>query len=68
MVHGEVYLAHFPFGAGAGMKLWPVLLLTGPIGMVPEILVAYISSAVPHNSCHRMSCSIRGPQTMPQPT
>lgn len=29
------------------MKLRPVLLLTGPIGPVPEVLVAYISSVVP---------------------
>jgi mRNA-degrading endonuclease toxin of MazEF toxin-antitoxin module len=29
------------------MKLRPVLLLTGPLGNVPEILVAYISSVVP---------------------
>ncbi|HTS25312.1 MAG TPA: type II toxin-antitoxin system PemK/MazF family toxin [Bryobacteraceae bacterium] len=29
------------------MKLRPVLLLTGPLGSVPEILVAYISSVTP---------------------
>jgi hypothetical protein len=29
------------------MKLRPVLLLTGPLGIVPEILVAYISSVMP---------------------
>jgi mRNA interferase MazF len=29
------------------MKLRPVLLLTAPVGPVPEILVAYISSVVP---------------------
>lgn len=29
------------------MKLRPVLLLTGPVGHVPEVLVAYISSVVP---------------------
>ncbi len=29
------------------MKLRPVLLLTGPIGDVPEVLVAYISSVIP---------------------
>ena len=29
------------------MKLRPVLLLTGTIGSVPEVLVAYISSVVP---------------------
>lgn len=29
------------------MKLRPVLLLTGPVGIVPEVLVAYISSVVP---------------------
>ena len=43
----EIYLAQFPFGDAPGMKLRPVLLLTGPIGSVPEILVAYISSVVP---------------------
>ena len=29
------------------MKLRPVLLLTGPVGSVPEVLVAYISSVIP---------------------
>lgn len=47
MAPGEIHLAHFPFGAGGGMKLRPVLLLTGPIGTVPEVLVAYISSVQP---------------------
>ncbi|MGD9633049.1 MAG: type II toxin-antitoxin system PemK/MazF family toxin [Pirellulales bacterium] len=42
-----IYLASFPFGDKAGMKLRPVLALTGPIGSVPEVLVAYISSVVP---------------------
>jgi mRNA interferase MazF len=44
---GEIYLAQFPFGDAPVMKLRPVLLLTGPVGPVPEILVAYISSVVP---------------------
>ena len=35
----EIYLASFPFGDTAGMKLRPVLLLTGPVGSVPEVLV-----------------------------
>lgn len=29
------------------MKLRPVLLLANPVGSVPEVLVAYISSVVP---------------------
>jgi|SRR2546425_13077426 len=44
---GEIYLAKFPFGDAPGMKLRPVLALTGPLGPVPEILVAYISSVIP---------------------
>src|SRR2546426_757760 len=44
---GEIYLAQFPFGDMPGMKLRPVMLLTGLIGAVPEVLVAYISSIVP---------------------
>jgi mRNA interferase MazF len=44
---GEIYLAKFPFGDLPGMKLRPVLLLTAPLGTVPEVLVAYISSVVP---------------------
>ena len=43
----EIYLASFPFGGSAGRKLRPVLLLTGPVGSVPEVLVAYISSVMP---------------------
>ena len=49
MQPGEIFLANFPLGGGPGMKLRPVLLLTGPIGDVPEVLVAYISSVVPSN-------------------
>jgi mRNA-degrading endonuclease toxin of MazEF toxin-antitoxin module len=44
---GDIYLAKFPFGGSPGMKLRPVLLLTGPIGAVPEVLVAYVSSVRP---------------------
>ncbi len=47
MTAGEIHLANFPFGDGGGGKLRPVLLLTGPVGSVPEFLVAYISSVVP---------------------
>jgi PemK-like, MazF-like toxin of type II toxin-antitoxin system len=47
MAPGEIYLAKFPFGDAPGMKLRPVLLLTGPIGAIPEVLVAYISSVIP---------------------
>ena len=47
MQPGEIYLAHFPFGGGPGMKLRPVLVLTPPVGQVPEVLVAYISSVLP---------------------
>jgi len=43
----EIHLASFPFGGSAGTKLRPVLLLTGPLGSVPEVLVAYISSVFP---------------------
>ena len=43
----EIYLASFPFGDSAGMKLRPVLTITGPLGRVPEVLVAYISSVIP---------------------
>lgn len=47
MTPGEIHLATFPFGEGGGAKLRPVLLLTGPVGTVPEVLVAYISSVIP---------------------
>ncbi len=47
MIPGEIFLANFPFGDSAGMKLRPVLLLTGPVGSVPEVLVAYVSSVIP---------------------
>jgi mRNA interferase MazF len=47
MRRGEIYLARFPFGDVPGMKLRPVLLLTGSVGPVPEALVAYISSVLP---------------------
>ena len=47
MSPGEICLASFPFGDIAGMKLRPVLVLAGPIGPIPEVLVAYISSVLP---------------------
>jgi mRNA interferase MazF len=47
MQPGEIYLARFPFGDVPGMKLRPVLLLTGTIGSIPEVMVAYISSVLP---------------------
>jgi mRNA interferase MazF len=47
MRRGELYLASFPFGDAPGMKLRPVLLLTEPVGPVPEVVVAYISSVIP---------------------
>lgn len=47
MNRDEIHLASFPFGGSAAVKLRPVLLLTGPVGSVPEVLVAYISAVVP---------------------
>ena len=47
MQPGEIYLAHFPFGDVPGMKLRPVLILTGAVGPILEVLVAYISSVTP---------------------
>jgi mRNA interferase MazF len=47
MQPGEIFLAQFPFGDVAGMKLRPVLLLTGQVGPIPEVLVACISSEMP---------------------
>jgi mRNA interferase MazF len=44
----EIYLANFPIGDSPGMKLRPVLTLTGTVGSVPEVLVAYISSVIPN--------------------
>lgn len=49
MTPGEIHLAMFPFGGTVGAKLRPVLLLTGPLGIVPEVLTAYMSSVVPPN-------------------
>src|SRR5437868_4061743 len=49
MKRGDIYLANFPFGDTGAMKLRPVLLLTGPVGSVPEVLVAYISSVLPRS-------------------
>ena len=33
MKPGEIYLANFPYGDVPGMKLRPVLLLTGPLSL-----------------------------------
>ena len=45
---GEIYLAQFPFGDVPGMKLRPVLLITGTLGSIPEVLVAYIQVVLEH--------------------
>ena len=47
MRRGDVYLASFPFGDAAVMKLRPVLLLTGRVGPGAEVIVASISSVLP---------------------
>src|SRR5438552_3284735 len=48
MKRGEICLARFPLGGTIGAKVRPVLLLTDPIGPVPELLTAYISSVIPN--------------------
>jgi len=47
MSPGEIHLATFPFGGTVGAKLRPVLLLTGSLGSVPEVLTAYMTSVIP---------------------
>ena len=47
MSPGEIYIGSFPFGGRPGAKIRPVLLLTGLLGDVPEVLVSYITSAFP---------------------
>lgn len=47
MRRGEIYLAAFPFGDVAQVKLRPVLLLTDTVGTGSEIIAAYISSVMP---------------------
>jgi len=44
---GEIHLASFPFGGRVGAKVRPVLLLTGLLGTVPEVVAAYITSIIP---------------------
>ena len=48
MTPSELYLAKFPFGGTIGAKIRPVLALTGYVGTVPEVLVAYVTSIVPN--------------------
>jgi mRNA interferase MazF len=48
MMPSELYLARFPFGGTVGAKIRPVLALTGYVGPVPEVLVAYVTSIVPN--------------------
>jgi mRNA interferase MazF len=47
MTPGELHLADFPYGGTVGSKTRPVLVLTGLLGPVPEVLVAYVTSIVP---------------------
>jgi mRNA-degrading endonuclease toxin of MazEF toxin-antitoxin module len=47
MSPGEIHLAIFPYGGTIGAKPRPVLLLTGPLGSVPEVLAAYMTSIIP---------------------
>jgi mRNA interferase MazF len=48
MTPGEIHIARFPYGDKGGHKMRPVLLLTGSIGQVPEVVTAYLSSQIPH--------------------
>ena len=41
------HLARFPLAGSGGAKTRPVLVLTGLVGPVPEVLTAYISSVIP---------------------
>jgi hypothetical protein len=43
---GEIHLGMFPFGGRVGAKPRPVLLLTGPLGPVPEVVAAYMTSVL----------------------
>lgn len=47
MAPGDVSLAYFPFGDKAATKLRPVLVLTGPLGPIPEFIAAYMTSIIP---------------------
>ena len=47
MKREEIYLGQFPQGGRGGRKLRPVLLLTDPVGDVPEFVAGYISSVIP---------------------
>jgi mRNA interferase MazF len=47
MNKGEIFLARFPLGGTVGVKVRPVLLLSGPVGPVPEVIAAYMSSVIP---------------------
>jgi len=47
MKPSEIHLALFPYGGTIGAKVRPVLALTGYLGPVPEVVVAYISSILP---------------------
>lgn len=43
----DIVLAQFPMAGAGGRKLRPALVLTGPLGTVPEFVVAYVSSVIP---------------------
>ena len=47
MKPGDFCIARFPFGDRAGVKMRPVLVLSPLVGLVPEVLVAYVSTAAP---------------------
>ena len=47
MAPGEIHLGYFPFGGQVGRKMRPVLALSGLVGPVPEVLVAYMTSVIP---------------------
>ena len=47
MNKGEIYLVRFPLAGSGGSKPSPVVVLTGLVGPVPEVLTAYISSVIP---------------------
>jgi mRNA interferase MazF len=47
MIRGEIWFVKFPPGGRGGTKGRPAVFLTDPVGPVPELLTAYLSSQIP---------------------
>ena len=49
MIKGKIILVPFPFDDFSGIKVRPAICLTNEIGIYNHVIIAFISSQIPHS-------------------